>query len=274
MPSIPVSGGQISYLVRGRPASSPVLLLHGLGSCGEDWLLQLPELEPQFLVIMPDLRGHGRSSDLQAGVRIEHLAADMVEVLHGVAGRPAHIVGLSLGGLVAQQLALEHRTMVKSLTLVNTFPRFRTNAGMLVRGLIRSSYLLIGRMDLLANWLAKGLFPKPEQSQYRELAAARFSSNSKENYMRAARAIAHFNVHRRLGEITAHTLVVAGDRDRTVPFQAAVLLNEAIPRAQLSTIGDSGHATPIDAFEDFNGVLTAFLTQVEAEATESAVRLT
>jgi 3-oxoadipate enol-lactonase len=273
MPNIPVSSGQISYLVRGKPASSPVLLLHGLGSCGEDWLLQLPELEPEFLVIMPDLRGHGRSSDLLAGVRIEHLAADMAEVLQRVAGQPAHIVGLSMGGLVAQQLALEYQKLVKSLTLVNTFPRIRTSVGMFVRGLIRSSYLLIGRMDLLAAWLAKGLFPKPEQAQYRELAAARFCSNSKENYVRAARAIARFNVHKRLGEITADTLVVAGDRDRTVPLQAAVLLKEAIPGAQMSTIGDSGHATPIDAYEDFNRILTAFLTQVEAEATESAVRL-
>jgi pimeloyl-ACP methyl ester carboxylesterase len=273
MPRIPVSDGQLSYLTRGSPDSPPVLFLHGLGSCGEDWLLQLPELESDFLVILPDLRGHGRSSDMPTDIRIEHLAEDMVKVVRQVADQPAHVVGLSLGGLVALQLGIDHQDWVKSLTLVNTFPRFRTTPGMFVRGMIRSFYLLSGRMDLLADWLARGLFPNPDQVQLREIAAARIASNSKRNYIRAARAIARFNVQKRLGSIKAQSLVVAGDRDRTVPYQAAVALKEGILRAQLQVVEDSGHATPIDAFEDFNQILRDFLLQVEVEATESVARL-
>ena len=128
-------------------------------------------------------------------------------------------------------------------------------------------------MDLLAAWLASGLFPRPDQAPLRELAAARLSSNSKQNYIRAAQAIARFNVLKRLSEIRADTLIVVGERDRTVPYQAACQLKEGIPGARLKVVADSGHATPIDAADEFNRVLVGFLHQVEAEATESVVRL-
>src|SRR5512143_2659596 len=98
-----------------------VLFLHGLGSCGQDWLLQVPTFAEYYRVITPDLRGHGQSDKPQGRVRVAHLASDVLGLLDALNVECAHIVGLSLGGCVALLLALDAPQRVRSLTLVNTF---------------------------------------------------------------------------------------------------------------------------------------------------------
>lgn len=237
-----------------------IVLLHGLGSCAQDWLLQMPVFTGKFHVIAPDLRGHGRTDRPQGRVRVSDLASDVVGLLDELNVRRVHVVGLSLGGCVAQQMALDCPARVRSLTLVNTFARFGLGGP-------RNALPLALRMAVLgslglpaqARFVARRLFPKPEQAPLRQMAAERIAANDPVTYRRLLLAIRAFDVTRRLSEIVCPTLVIAGDRDTTVPLRAKQLLASRIPGARLELVSDSGHATPVDQPDVFNRLVMGFI---------------
>jgi pimeloyl-ACP methyl ester carboxylesterase len=237
-------------------------LLHGLGSCGEDWLLQVPALAARYRVITIDLPGHGESGAAPKGATIEGLARPVVALLDRLGEARAHIVGLSLGGMVALQLAVDHPSRVRSLVLVNTFARLRQPPGGFFRGLVRLGLLVAAPMSWTGRWVAGGLFPGPGRGPMRELAAQRIAANSRRSYLRTVSAIVRFDVSGRLGEIRAPTLVVAGAQDQTAPLVSKIELATGIEGARIEIVEGSGHATPIDAPEAFNSLLLRFLEGV------------
>jgi 3-oxoadipate enol-lactonase len=119
--------------------------------------------------------------------------------------------------------------------------------------------LVAAPLPALAEAVAAGLLLKPEQRHYHTEAVTRLSRNSKRRYLANLRAVAGFDVRCELGALRCPSLVVAGDRDRTVPRAARELLRRAIPGAQFALIRDSGHATPIDQTEEFNKVAMEFI---------------
>jgi len=247
---------------RERPG---VLLLHGLGSCGEDWGLQIPIVSENYWVLVLDMPGHGRSSQPAGWPSIEDMALQIASVMKEQAELPVHVVGLSLGGAVAMQLALAHPEAVRSLTLVNTFAKLRSGSSGFFRKLVRIAYVALGRMDRVGVWVAAGLFPELEQELLRQAAAERIASNPRSAYLRAIWAATRFDIRDRLNEINTPTLVVAGANDQTVTMETKRELADLIPGADLVVIPDSGHATPIDAAEEFNRTLLDFLSKLDIE---------
>ncbi len=244
-------------------AGDAIVLLHGLGSGGQDWLLQFPVLSEKFRVIAPDLPGHGRSEKPRSRVRVPDLANDVVSLLNTLEVSRAHLVGLSLGGCVAQQMALDCPARVRSLTLVNTFARFDLGEpGNALPLLVRMGVLGLLGLPAQARFVAARMFPKPEQAPLRKLAAERIAANDPATYRRMLAAIQLFDVTRRLGEITCPALVIAGDRDSTVSLRAKRLLASRIPGARFELIADSGHATPVDQPEAFNQIVMDFVESV------------
>jgi pimeloyl-ACP methyl ester carboxylesterase len=147
--------------------------------------------------------------------------------------------------------------------LVNTFARFDPGApGNAIPLGIRLGVLSVLGLPAQARFVAARMFPKPEQAQLRILAAERIASNDLATYIRLLLAIGVFNVTRRLGEITCPTLVIAGDRDTTVPLRAKKFLAEHIRGARFELVADSGHATPIDQSEAFNRLVMNFVEVV------------
>jgi pimeloyl-ACP methyl ester carboxylesterase len=262
MPDLTINQLRIHFEEAG--AGSAILFLHGLGSCGQDWLLQFPAFAQKFHVIAPDLRGHGQTDKPPGRVRVAHLTSDVLELLDALGVECAHVVGLSLGGCVAQQLALDVPSRVRSLTLVNTFARLEPDSP-------RHALMLASRMAVLglrglpaqADYVAARLFPKPEQEPLRKLAAGRIAANDVATYRRLLLATRAFDVRNRLGEIACSTLVIAGDRDTTVPLRAKQLLASRIPGARFELVADSGHATPIDQAEVFNRLVLDFVESVK-----------
>jgi pimeloyl-ACP methyl ester carboxylesterase len=247
---------------RGGPAGA-VLCLHGLGSSAADWALQVPVFAAQYRVITVDLRGHGRSQDGGLRYTIAQLADDVAALLAQLKEPPAHVVGLSLGGCVAQALALRYPERVRSLVLVNTFARLQP-AGLRGTGrLMRRVWLFVAApMPKVAEYVAAGLFPKPEQRAIYAEAVARLSRNQKRPYLASMRAIVGFDVRSQLGQLRCPTLVISGDRDRTVPRAAIEALSRGIPGAKFVLIEDSGHATPYDQPQAFNRVVMGFVEGV------------
>jgi 3-oxoadipate enol-lactonase len=244
-------------------STRPLVLLHGLGSSGEDWFLQRSHFSKYYPILTLDLRGHGRSSMGTGWPTMGDLVIDVVAMLEEVGCSSAHILGLSLGGAVALQLALDFPDLVYSLTSVNSFARLRISGRGWVRSLGRLFLLLIGRMDLLGTWIAAGIFPDPGQEAWREAAAARIGANPRESYLRAMRAVMRFDVTSRLQEIRVPTLIVAGERDKTIALEAKEFMAESIPGARMVRFPDSGHGTPYDAADRFYEVVMDFLLYVE-----------
>ena len=261
MPDMVVNRHRLHFEQAG--AGDALVFLHGLGSCGQDWLLQMQALSDGFRVIAPDLRGHGESDAPQGRVRVSDLAGDVTGLLDTLGVERAHLVGLSLGGCVAQQIALDCPARVRSLTLVNTFARFDL-------GEPRTAILVVLRLAVLgtlglptqARLVAARLFPKPEQAPLRQIAAQRIAANDPATYRRMLIAIQQFDVRDRLGEIGCPTLVIAGERDTTAPLRAKRFLAEHISGARLEIVADSGHATPVDQPDAFNELLSRFLESV------------
>jgi 3-oxoadipate enol-lactonase len=241
-------------------------LLHGLGSCGDDWPLQLPALEPRYRVLTLDLPGHGASPLLRGWPSVGFMADEVARLLEALEEPPVHLVGLSLGGAVSLQLAVDHPDRVRSLTAVNAFARLRPHVGGLGRGLVRMALLAFGPMAAMGRWVADGLFPGADQSILRQAAAQRIAANPRRAYLQAIAAVSRFDLRRRLKDIACPTLIVAGERDATVPMRAKVELAEGIPGARLEVIPASGHATPLDAPEAFNNLLLRFLSEVDQAA--------
>lgn len=247
-----------------QPAGAPaVLLLHGLGADGAMWSLQLEVLASAgFRPLAPDLPGFGDSSYDGRGWDFRRVAGQLRDWLEALRTGPVHLVGLSLGGVIAQQFALDYPHLVRKLVLVSTFSALRpTNASQWLYFLQRLFLVHVVGLEQQARLVARRVFPAPEQEALREMAAARIARADPRAYRAAMRALGMVNLHRRLHEIRAPTLVVTGEKDSTVSPEQQRTLAEGIAGAQQVLIAGGGHALAIDQAEAFNSVLLAFLQE-------------
>jgi len=244
------------------PAGAPVVaLLHGLGSCGDDWAPQVPALVERYRVLAIDLPGHHRSSRPRGALSIARMATEVDALLDRLAIERAHVVGLSLGGCVALALALTAPARVRSLVVINAFARLRpSGAREALRGAGRVLLALAAPMPLVAAHVARGAFPRADQATLREAATARLAANRRRHYLACLGALMRFDVESRLDEIRCPTLVVAGALDVTVPLAAKEALARSIPGARLCVVGDSRHVTHYDQPAAFNRLLLEHLT--------------
>jgi pimeloyl-ACP methyl ester carboxylesterase len=238
----------------------PVLFLHGLGSCGDDWVLQTQVFAGRFRVIAPDLRGHGWSSKPAGPYSVVQLAADVAGLLDVLSIDRAHVVGLSLGGLVAQQMAIDLPHKVHSLTLTNTFARLLSGNLFDMARLVRRGLISLALpMERNAQHVADGLFPYPSQAELNRLTVQRLMGNDRAAYRASIAAIRRFDSRRNLARIATPTLVVTGDRDGTVPRARQRELAFGIDGARWEVVRDSGHATPVDQPDVYNALVMSFI---------------
>lgn len=264
MPHAFVNGFKMYYETAGD--GPPLVLLHGLGSNHNDWELQIPAFAPSYRVIVPDMRGHGESDAPPGPYTIALFADDVARLLRQLQLPPAHVVGISMGGLVAQQLALDYAERVRSLVLVNTFSRIMLRGPRDWLNLLRRALVMqFFDMERIGQLVAQQLFPKPDQEVLRQLTVQRWRQNDKTAYRAAAQAALRFNVTERLGEIYCPTLIIAGQDDTTVSPPHRDVLHRGIAGSRLVVIPDSTHATPVDQPEAFNQAVLQFLHEVEGQ---------
>lgn len=249
----------LHHTVYGR--SGPlVVLLHGLGSSSADWPEQQAVLEARYRIAAVDLPGHGRSPLPAGPLTVEGMARDVAALLARLDDAPAHVLGLSLGACVALRLALAAPERVRSLTLVNPFARVQSaGPGDLARLGLRMLLLGTAPMHAVAAHVARRLFPWPDQRALYEAAVTSLAATPRRAYLVSMRALAGFDARGQVAAIRQPTLIVAGDRDTSVPLSAKLALARAIPRARLLVVPASGHATPHDQPEAFNRAFVEFL---------------
>jgi pimeloyl-ACP methyl ester carboxylesterase len=259
MAEVVIDGCAIHYEMRGE--GEPVLMLHGLGSCALDWEPQLAILSARYRTIAVDLRGHGSSGKPDGPYSMSMFAADVVHVLETLDCGPAHVVGLSMGGMVGFQLALDAPALVRSLVVVNSAPAvvprtLREHA--LVAGR-RLALRLLGLRGLAERVAARNL-PDPAQIELRRALVERIAGNDLAAYRAATGAILGWTVEDRLGELQLPVLIVTGDRDYT-PVAHKRAYAAKIARAQVAVVERSSHVTPVDQPEAFHRLLLDFLDE-------------
>lgn len=266
MPTLLVSNIELYYERSG--AGQPVLLIHGLGGSSRDWELQVPALAAQYEIITVDMRGHGRSGKPRQRYRIPGFAADLAGLVDGLNAAPVHVVGFSLGGMVAIELALNYPALVRSLVVVNSGPRapagtLRQRLGLIATYVRRVATVRLFGMRRMGEVLAAQLLPEPEQEPLRRRLITHWAENDPRAYLAALRAIGGWDVTARLGELPCPTLVVAAEMDYTpLTFKQAYVAH--IPRAELVVINGSRHFTPFDRPAELNAAILGFLQAHEA----------
>jgi 3-oxoadipate enol-lactonase len=252
---------ELHYLDPNPSARPAVLLLHGLGADCTSWLLQLPALgQAGFRPIAVDAPGFGQSPYDRRGWSIRHVAAQMAGLLEELGTGPAHVVGLSMGGVIAQQFALDFPQLTRKLVLTSTFcvlrPESLNGWSYFIR---RAAAILFMGINAQAQVVARRVFPDPNDQALREMFLAVVSRADARAYRKAMLALGVFDSRKRLGQIQLPTLVVTGVEDTTVSPTRQKVLAQGIRAARQVIIPDAGHAVPVEQAEAYNRVLLEFL---------------
>ena len=259
MPKLHIHDIDLYYETTGEGQS--LLLIHGLGSSTRDWEAQVPFFSEKFQVVTLDVRGHGRSDKPSGPYSVQVFAEDTAELIKSLGLEPVHVVGLSMGGAIAFQLAVDSPDLIKSLVIVNSAPEmiFRTFKERLQIFQRLFIVRLLG-MRKMSEVLSKRLFPKQEHEELRRIFVERVSQNDKRAYLDSMKALVGWSVTDRLSTIQCPTLVIAADEDYT-PVSLKEDYVAKIPNAELVVINDSRHAIPMERPDQFNKALMAFLSK-------------
>jgi 3-oxoadipate enol-lactonase len=252
-------GLALAYHTAGDPADPAILLLHGVGVDHRMWDAQIrPFSQPGYFVIVPDLRGHGQSQRPEQ-FSIEDCARDLADLLTGLHIDRAHVAGVSMGGLVAQQFTLDHSNRVGKLVLAdsfsginNPFERFSAGAALFI---LRFTPMRFQTHLLSDTYRAMDM---PEVGAYM---AACLQASPKAWMLAARKAVNAFSVSDRLGEIAAPTLVLVGDRFGQLAIRMARATAEGIPGAQFEILPGGGDPSNMLVPEAFNRSVLEFISR-------------
>jgi 3-oxoadipate enol-lactonase len=246
--------------VRQVGTGRPLVLLHGLLVSGELFDPLVEAWSARHRLIVPDLRGHGRSAALPGPYSVGRLAADIVDLLDRLAVPRADVLGYSQGGTVAQQLARDHPDRVDRLVLACTYADNRQPRRERLEGLLSLWLLATLGPAAMAGLIARGVGGPPLSAA--QVAALRrmLAANDRRRAVAAHRAMLAFDSRRWLAEITAPTLVVNGGADAAVPGWHAELLAAGIPHAELRTLPGAGHFLAWTHTAEFAEIVAGWLS--------------
>ncbi len=257
MPSIRINDLEVNYEIAGD--GQPLVLIHGLGSSLRDWEMQVPEFSKHYKVVTFDVRGHGRSSKPRGPYSISMFADDAANLMRELDIVPAHVLGISMGGMIAYQLAVDYPELLHSLIAANCTPEllmqtFGERFQMWQRQLIVK---LIG-MRKMGEVLSQRLFIKPEHDELRKIFVERWAENDPKAYLAATRSLVGWSVVDQLEELEIPTLIIAADEDYAF-FGDKETYAAMLTDAKMVVIEDSRHATPAERPELFNRAVVEFL---------------
>jgi 3-oxoadipate enol-lactonase len=251
---------EIYYDVYGK--GSAVLMIHGFAVRGDMFNPILRHYLDDFRVVLPDLRGFARSSHVRGPIAIRDHAADMVRLLDKLDIAQAHIIGYSMGGLVAQQLAIEYPDRVKALVLGCSWSyKSQTPGEMMLEILTPIMFRGVGAqraLDFVYDNVAQcmGLLKDPKLAAwYREA----MTSTPDHRLADGARELYHYDSRAKLRHIKAPALVVAGDADQVVPYYHAEHLARMIRTSELHTFEGAGHGLIFSQPDRFAAISKEFL---------------
>ena len=267
MPEMIQHHHKIYYETHGE--GTPLILIRGLGSSADHWYTQVPELSKHFRVIIFDNRGIARSTDSGEPFTIQDMAQDTIELLDHLGIQRTHLLGLSMGGMIAQEIAIQHPHRINGLILAVTHcggdQQIKAAADV-----TETIQRLAIDNSLEARVMAATVFFAPQTLKENAAALQAYSAASlkyttaPEMIKRQMQAISTHATFDRLHRIKAPTLVLGGAEDVLIPPHNSNILSEQIPNAKLLIVPGGGHQVLIEQADACNQEIIAFLQQVEA----------
>ena len=270
MPFVRVGDLDVAYDAVGPKDAPPVLMINGLGADRTAWDLQTRALAARYRTVVYDNRDVGQTGpgDGPRAFGIGELAGDAVGLLDALGIRRAHVVGASMGGAIAQEVALADPGRVTSLTIVCSWPRTDPWLAELF-GQWERIFAEMGRLEwerTTALWVfTHRYYEDPSNlTALVDAAAATPFPQSAASYRRQSRAAIGHDARDRLPAIDLPTHVIAGREDLLTPLRFSEEIATAIPGARLSVIEAVGHGMFWEATGRFNDLVLGFLDEVSA----------
>lgn len=247
------------------PDDGPVLFLsHTLATSRAMWRRQIPYFAGRYRIISFDMRGHGESAAPDYPYSLEMLAEDVIGVLDSLGvERPAIFLGISIGGMIGQALALRHPDRFRAMILSNTVSRTPPEAQAMWEqriDTIRKDGIESQVQPTLERWLSQEFRARdPETTKW---VADMIRGTPVAGMIGCARAIQKLDYTDQLERITLPTLIIAGEKDPGSPVAAAEIIHDRIKGSRLEVVPDCLHQTPIEAPERFNQIVGDFLERL------------
>ena len=270
MPTLHSEGAEIYWEQHGT--GDPLILISGLGYTIEMWYRLLPALSKRYRTIVMDNRGVGRSSVPEGPYGVPLMVRDIRAVMDASRVERAHVLGMSMGGMIAQELALAHPDRVASLVLACT-----SCGGM--RAVIAPPHVfgrLFTRAHVSAEHGARALIPyiyhpsTPRERVEEDIAQRLRAYPSRAGYLNQLRGLMFWTSYPRLQSLRVPTLVLHGESDGLVPARNAWILGDAIPGARVQILRNTSHVFFTDQPEASRAAILGFLAQPEIGAEASA----
>jgi pimeloyl-ACP methyl ester carboxylesterase len=280
-------GCRLAYNIRGAVTGPPVLLIQGVGVHGDGWTPQTDALtvprngtgssgrdgreQGRFRCITFDNRGMGKSQPAGGAITVEQMADDALALLDAEKVEAAHVVGHSLGGLVALRLALEAGSRVRSLTLMCTFADGKAAAPLTLRMMWLGMRTRLGTRRMRRRGFLRLVMPAEalagvDVDAMAEKLAPLFGHDLGEQppvVNAQLSAMRKYSAASRLGELAGlPTLVLSGAHDPISPPKVSEALAKGIPNAQHVAFADASHGLPIQHADRVNALLLEHLASV------------
>lgn len=256
------NGTKIYYQVRGE--GEPLVLLMGFGADGNVWEKHVLEYEKQFKCILVDNRGVGRSDQPKGPYTTKMMARDTVAVMDHAGIVKARVAGISMGGAIAQELALNYPERVRCLALISTWPKFNNYATTVYENLkkLRVTSKPDEFMELLQLWI----FAPPyyeyaleELKQGQASALANPAPQTRNGFEGQLDACISHDTVSRLSKISVPTLITVGGMDIFTPPAFSEILNQGIRESIYVLFPDGGHVHHWEDLARFNRITREFL---------------
>jgi len=240
------------------------VFLHGIGGNRTNWHDQLPVFGNHFHAVAWDARGYGESDDYEGALAMNDFVGDLRRVLDHLDSERAHLIGLSMGGVIALDFAASYPDRVATLTLCDTLPGLthlsESQRAEFIR--LRQEPLLAGKEPQdIAPAVAKSLLGKnPRSGSYEKLVAS-LSALHKQSYLKTIAASVNYAREFVLEAIEVPVHVVVGAEDTLTPPSVSRTMAQRIPGARLTIIEEAGHLSNIEQPEAFNRAVLGFLLE-------------
>ncbi len=261
---ITANGIQINYQLSGKEDEPVVVLSHSLGSSLAMWDPQMELLEARYKVLRYDIRGHGGSDAPEGAYTLDQLGGDAIGLLDALGIDVAHWVGLSMGGMIGQYLALNYADRLRSLALCDTAAIIPDDAQPVWQE--RMDMARDKGMQALVQETVKRWFTLPYLGKNPggvELIRKHFLATPVLGYIGCSEAIRVLNYLEDLSDIKIPTIIMVGEDDPGTPVAASEAMHERIPDSRLVVLHSAAHLSNIEQAEAFNSSLMGFLQELQ-----------
>ncbi len=255
------NGTKIYYEIRGE--GEPLLLIMGFGADGSVWEKHVQAYEQYFQCFLIDNRGVGKSDQPKGPYTSTMMAEDVVAVMDHAGISTARVAGISMGGAIAQTLALDYPDRISSIALISTWPRFNNYAKAVYENLkkLRVTSKPEDFMELLQLWIFAPPFYENGMNDLKEGqsgAATNPNPQSQNGFEGQLDACIHHDSVDRLSELKIPTLITVGDMDIFTPPAFSEMLHEEIENSVYINFPNGGHVHHWEDLERFNIITTEF----------------